>query len=271
MEKKFKIRDKRNKGWFYLDNDYLNGYTRLVSPYATLVYLSLCRHADAIEQKAFPSIKKMSEEFNISEDSVRKGVKELEKINIIVVKRVGKKKNNEYWLVDKSEWVKKEKVKPYKNRRKITRKSEPDNTGITSEPDNTGAVNPIIQGSEPDNTGGKDTHRRKTHINNTNINIYTDDDVRLTKLLYAKVKENYPFLIDKKTEKQWENDYKEMNRLHRINGWTYRQIEYIIRWSQQDSFWRQNIRSVTKLRKQFENLVVRAKEQSQQKGGVIKT
>jgi len=101
--------------------------------------------------------------------------------------------------------------------------------------------------------------------------IYTDDDVKLTKLLYEKVKENYPFLIDKKTEKQWDNDYKEMNRLHRIDGWTYRQIEYIIRWSQRDDFWRQNIRSVAKLRKQFENLVVRAKEQNQQKGGVIKT
>ena len=61
-------------------------------------------------------------------------------------------------------------------------------------------------------------------------------------------------------EKDYSKDYAEMNRLYRIDKWSYEQIEYIIKWSQNDDFWRKNIRSVSKLRKQFENLIVRAKE-----------
>jgi len=52
-----------------------------------------------------------------------------------------------------------------------------------------------------------------------------------------------------------------MNRLHNIDGFNYKQIEWIIRWATQDSFWKQNIRSVNKLRKQFDNLIIKAKGQ----------
>lgn len=95
---------------------------------------------------------------------------------------------------------------------------------------------------------------------------YTKKDKFLTDLLYKLVKQNYLFL----KEKDYSKDYAEMNKLHRIDKWTYEQIEYIIKWSQRDEFWKQNIRSVKKLRIKFEELVVRAKGQNQ-KGGVIKT
>lgn len=93
---------------------------------------------------------------------------------------------------------------------------------------------------------------------------YGEKDKFLTKLLYKLVKQNYPFL----KEKDYSKDYKEMNKINKIDKWEYRQIEFIIKWSQRDNFWKQNIRSVIKLRKHFENLVVKAKENSNQ---IIKT
>jgi len=100
----------------------------------------------------------------------------------------------------------------------------------------------------------------KVKISKDNIISYTENDKRLTELLYEKVKINYSFLTDKRTDKKIISDYEIMNKINRIDKWTYEQIEYIINWSQEDEFWRKNIRSVLKLRKQFENLVVRAKE-----------
>jgi len=96
----------------------------------------------------------------------------------------------------------------------------------------------------------------------TKTNSFGIKDKELTELLYLKVKENYSFIKDK-TEKQKIKDYEEMNRLHRIDERTYEQIEFIINFSQDDSFWKQNIRSVSKLRKQFDNLAVKAKSKYQ--------
>jgi len=44
---------------------------------------------------------------------------------------------------------------------------------------------------------------------------------------------------------------------------TYEQIKYVIDWSQDDKFWKQNIRSVSKLRKQLETLVIRIKSDAE--------
>lgn len=46
----------------------------------------------------------------------------------------------------------------------------------------------------------------------------------------------------------------DMDRLNRIDGRSWDEIEKVIRWCQQDSFWRTNILSPAKLRKQFDQL-----------------
>ena len=81
---KLKIRDKRQKGWFYLDNDYLNGYARVLGISATGVYLSLCRHADN-NQFCFPSQKLIADELAISERTVRTAIKSLADYKIIAI------------------------------------------------------------------------------------------------------------------------------------------------------------------------------------------
>jgi hypothetical protein len=46
----------------------------------------------------------------------------------------------------------------------------------------------------------------------------------------------------------------EINKIHRIDGNSYDDIEALIRWTQNDSFWKTNILSPVKLRKQFAQL-----------------
>lgn len=105
----FKVRDLRQKTQFKIDDIYLNGYARICGVNATLVYISLCRHAEFNSQKAFPSQNKIAWEHGISTRTVKRGLKELIKHNIVIVeqeKMRGQFKNNIYILLDKSEWKK---------------------------------------------------------------------------------------------------------------------------------------------------------------------
>ena len=105
----FKIRDMRQKTQFKIDDAYLNGYARICGKDATIVYTSLCRHAEFNTQKAFPSQEKIGYEHGISVRTVRRGFKMLLDYNIILAEQVrekGKFINYLYTLLDKSEWKK---------------------------------------------------------------------------------------------------------------------------------------------------------------------
>jgi len=115
----FEIRDLRRKDKFFIDDLYLNGYAKKCGVYATGVYLSLCRHADK-HQRCFPSWKKIAEELRISTKQVGRSIKILESFNIIKKFRVGKKLNNRYVLLDKSEWVDSPFIKDYQSNHIIT-------------------------------------------------------------------------------------------------------------------------------------------------------
>ena len=125
----FKVRDRRNRGWFWLDNEYLNGYAKVFGPIGTAIYLSLCRHAD-IEQKCFPSQKLIGEELNISDRIVREYLKWFVKCRIISVekqRRGGKFLNNVYALLDREEWEPPEECSSYGTRG--TKRPSPEERG----------------------------------------------------------------------------------------------------------------------------------------------
>lgn len=108
---KKRIIDKRVKEKFMMDDSYLNGYAKLCGWKATLVYISLCRHASK-DQYCFPSIKLMATEHSISRDVIMDGIKILVEWNIIEVEKNKTSngwKNNSYTLLDKSIW----KLKPH--------------------------------------------------------------------------------------------------------------------------------------------------------------
>lgn len=89
---------------------------------------------------------------------------------------------------------------------------------------------------------------------------HSSEAVEHVNLLYSLVRENYPFVKQQPSPA----DFVEMDRLHRIDKREWKAIDFIIRWSQQDAFWKQNIRSVKKLRLQFDTLMVRASSQYKQ-------
>lgn len=81
--------------------------------------------------------------------------------------------------------------------------------------------------------------------------------INLATKLQELVMENFSFV--KKNDKDVKTWAEDIERIHRIDGYDWSLIEFVIIWSQNDDFWKQNIRSGAKLRKKFVDLLVKAK------------
>jgi len=107
MARPIRVIDKRNKQYFVVNDLYLNGYAKYLGTIASMVYISLCRHASK-EQLAFPSQELIAREINVSKRSVVAKMAELKKWNLIGLERrrneQGQWKRNDYILLDKSVW-----------------------------------------------------------------------------------------------------------------------------------------------------------------------
>lgn len=254
------IRDLRQKEKFVLDDAYLNGYARFIGPYGTCVYNSLCRHANKI-QKSWPSIKKIAEEHGIGRNSTIKGIKALEFWQIIRKDRIGKTANNRYDLLDKSCW------KPISE---VYLKEFSEVCQI-----NFRGLRDKLQGFTRRTSNSKETHSKETQ--KKGISLYqkklkkakekelNTEPYRLAKLLYDLIREQNPAWHVKPNWEQWADDIEKLNR---IDGRTWEQIEWMIRWAQNDDFWHKNILSPNKLRKQFNRLCVEAKGKQKKVGFV---
>lgn len=87
--------------------------------------------------------------------------------------------------------------------------------------------------------------------------------MELAQLLYKLIKDENPGWHVRPNFDEWTKD---INKIVRIDKRTYEQVEWMIHWCQQDDFWKTNILSPAKLRKQFNRLVVQAKQPK--KGGI---
>lgn len=116
-------------------------------------------------------------------------------------------------------------------------------------------------------TSGEPTSENRDLIEVTNKNerkeeytrTYGDEDIRLANLLADLIIANgskKPTVTDK-----W---YSDIEKLHRIDGRTYEQIEAAIRWCQNDSFWVGNIQSPKKLRAQYDQMRLQAQRSQKQ-------
>lgn len=107
MSRPFKVRDRRNRGWFFIDNDYINGYGKYFGAVGIAIYVTLCRHANQ-EQVCFPSQKHIAEKIGVTPRTVLKYLKKFVSFNMIHVEKErkrGKWMNNVYFLLDKDEWI----------------------------------------------------------------------------------------------------------------------------------------------------------------------
>lgn len=100
----------------------------------------------------------------------------------------------------------------------------------------------------------------KNDKNDKNNNIrhkFEICDMKLAELLYERILQNNPSHKKPNLEK-WANDIRLMRER---DGRTVEQIEYLINWTQNHSFWHTNILSPAKLRKQFDKLVLQVKQE----------
>lgn len=97
----------------------------------------------------------------------------------------------------------------------------------------------------------------KVRLGKININIVqpSADDLDSANLLKDLIKQNLPTFKDPDINK-WAL---EINKISRIDGYTKDQIDYVIRWCQNNDFWQGNILSPQKLRKQFVQLIAQIK------------
>ena len=105
----FKGRDKRKRGWFWMDNEYLNGWAKHFGAIGTAIYVSLCRHADNESQKCFPAQELIAEELGIGIRTVQKYIALFKRYYLISIERerdprTKKWRNNIYTLLDKENY-----------------------------------------------------------------------------------------------------------------------------------------------------------------------
>jgi hypothetical protein len=146
----YRGRDKRNKGWFWIDNEYLNGYAKIFGPVGTAVYLSLCRHANS-DQQCFPAMETIAEEIGASRQTVSKYLGLFEKHHLLSIEKerdgaTKKWRNNVYTLLDKSLWDSHVKQTDMDSHVKLTQNSH---------------VNPV--------------NNKETNINTKKTNIVSDE------------------------------------------------------------------------------------------------
>jgi hypothetical protein len=83
------------------------------------------------------------------------------------------------------------------------------------------------------------------------------DEIFLASLLRELILQNNP-KAKKPNLQKWAA---EVDKMIRIDCRTFKEIEFIIHWSQKDNFWKANILSTAKLREKFDQLFIKAKSE----------
>jgi hypothetical protein len=178
-------------------------------------------------------IGEIAEEIGISVDQAQRALNKLRSYGLLMEKQHEGYNNMKLWRID-TDGVQglqlTAKSQSPRNRSNLTAKSRQPSSDI--------AVSTYI---EEDIRITKEVSR-----------TFGDEVIELSNLLAELIESNgvkKPSVTDK-----WHQD---IEKLHRIDEYSYEQIERTIRWAQNDSFWRSNILSPAKLRKQFGALQLR--------------
>jgi hypothetical protein len=153
-------------------------------------------------------------------------LKELEQVGYMTRRKYRNEKGQWIWESYVFDTVQKKPVEPESN-------NPPTGNPTSGEPST--EIQTLIE--EPYKNKRKEERTTRT---------YGDEVISLCNLLADLIESNgikRPTVTD-----NWHQD---MERLNRLDGYSFEQIERTIRWVQQDSFWRSNVLSPAKLRKQF--------------------
>lgn len=89
----------------------------------------------------------------------------------------------------------------------------------------------------------------------------SEEVVFLTDLLVSEIKKNNPQAKTPINISNWRNDI----RLLLADGYTFTQIDSMIRWTQSDDFWKSNILSAKKLREKSSTLILQMQRKQKEK------
>lgn len=92
---------------------------------------------------------------------------------------------------------------------------------------------------------------------------YSTDALKMATWLAEQVMQRYPYTKQPNLE-QWADD---IDKLVRCDKQPLDNVKIALLFSQQDSFWRQQVRSGANLRKHYEQLLVKAQELQAKQGG----
>jgi hypothetical protein len=205
-----------------------------ISPNAVKLYLVLRKNGDNKRGTSYWSRKKLAEQMGCSANTMDRAKKEL--LDIGAVCQINRKNEHGDWTSNMYHIH----VQTTANCRYLLAK----------------VGRPIpTDGQTPIPTNGEQTNnhielRTKELITRT----YGDEVITMSNLFADLIQNNginRPTVTDR-----WHQD---IERLNRIDGYSWEQIEATIRWVQNDSFWQSNVLSPSKLRKQFGALQLKMK------------
>ncbi len=103
-DKPFRVEEGRDHGYFTIDDLFVDEYMRLAGMQTTMVYMSMCRHANK-ERMCWPSIRRLATQGKMALNTVVKSIKWLEEHGLIkTFKEPGQ--TTIYRVMEKKKWKK---------------------------------------------------------------------------------------------------------------------------------------------------------------------
>ena len=197
------------------------------SPNAALVYMALGTFAFAPKRTCYPSIRKLAEITRISESTVRRAIRELQDIGAVTVESQflqGKEQTSNKYILNVGE------------RGGVMGDSTPPVTGDTT---------PLSRVTPKE----EELKEEKTFV--------SEEAKDVAELLASLLAKNYELEGKKVPRLSVQSWIPDIEKLNRIDGADWDEIRRVVEWCQSDSFWRYNIMSGSKLRKQYPQLLAK--------------
>lgn len=181
------------EGWVKIHNWYIDTYGKVFGVTGSVVYFSLCRHADS-DGNCFPSEDLIARQWNITSRTVRTYINLLERAGVISVHRrsrngLGKWRCNSYKLKNKNNWKSPEEIVSYGGVRKLPARPQENKD--------------VDQRKQLPN---KKTNEKNTNSNNTHVaeRGFSERQISIDLLLngFADVNINYEDLYDNASERK---------------------------------------------------------------------
>jgi len=98
MEERIEIRDIRQPGWFFVDNEIIDVYGKEIGVYGIAVYAILARYTSQDSQKAWPSIRTMARMLGTGKKQIQNALLALKDAGLICIEKTNR--YNTYTLLN---------------------------------------------------------------------------------------------------------------------------------------------------------------------------